>query len=779
MKRNGDNLRPSHKPFLFNSFAGKLTFFIFLLMIMLFSVKMVFDFRYSSRRVLEMENKEFVNRLSGSLLVIRDSINNTELALAATLDKVYNNFNDDSHFPKATESLLEISGNTYGSAIALKHGSKGGNYMIYSYKTEDNEIRTSILPEYDYRSWDWYSDVEESLKPVWGDPYFDKSLSDKYLCTYSYPLFHSDGSFAGVFTADITLNDYERLLENLRPYEDRLCYTELIGKNGSYIASPRIPKDTIVDIRDYGKYTPEALDFIFSNDNGSQVSTVDGEECLIVHTLVDDSIGWRMIMACPMGVIMADMMIILILSFLGNLLFLMLLLIVIYVVVHNVLKPITTLSDSAQRIAGDLDTPVPTMKGVREIKRMRDSMESMRQSLRSYIEEVRQMTTESERIENELHIAREIQNSMLPPSHPTFNGHEGFRLRAYIRPAREVGGDLYDYILRDDKLFFLIGDSSGKGVPASMFMASTSYLYRALAMDNDSARDIVVKLNNALCRDNATNMFETMISGVLDLTEGTLELCNAGHTPPLSICSDKESYLSLSPNIPVGVMEDFSYTSNRFRIFDGDTVIFYTDGVTEAEDAEGKLFGKERLLATARSSEGDIIDDIVGAIGGFTDGVEQSDDITILALSLDKCLVHKELTLSNSIGEIDRIREAVESVSEECGIGKIGQKMMLAVEEAAANIISYGWPEGEQATFSFSLKVFRNHAEVVFKDRGKAFNPLEAPAPDTGEPLEDRQIGGLGIMLMRKLSDDAIYRRRCDGTNILSLKFINHGNNNQ
>lgn len=780
MGHNVNRLRTATKPLPFDSFAGKLTFFIFLLMILLFSFKIALDYRYSSRKVLEVENREFVNRLSRSLLIIRDSINNTELALSATLDKVYNNFEDVSHFPKATESLLSLSGNTYGSAIALESTANGGNYMVYSSKTDLGDIKTIVIPEYDYKSWDWYSDIERSLKPVWGDPYYDKSLSDRYLCTYSYPLFKADGSFAGVFTADITLEDYEKLLESLRPYDDDLCQTELIGKNGSYIASPTIPKDTIVDIRTCDKYTPEALDYIFSNENGSQVSSVDGEECLVVHTLVDESIGWRLIMVCPMDVIMADMKRVLILTGLSNLLFLLLLLTLVYVVVHNVLKPITTLSDSVQRIAEDLDTPVPDMKGVTEINRLRDSMESMRKSLCNYIDEVRQMTKENERIENELNIAREIQNAMLPPAHPAFDAHEEFSLSAYIRPAREVGGDLYDYILRDGKLFFLIGDSSGKGVPASMFMASTSYLYRAFAMYNDSASDIVSKLNNALCRNNATNMFETMIAGVLDLEEGTLELCNAGHTPPLSVCSALNDYVKLESNIPVGALEDFSYKSNFFKISEGDSLIFYTDGVTEAENAAGELFGKKRLLETVRSVPGDMIEGIVGAIGEFTDGVEQSDDITIMAISLDKCLVQKNLTLSNKIEELDRIRECIESASEECGFGKSGQKMMLAVEEAATNIISYSFPEGENGSFSFSLKVFHNSAVAVLKDRGKAFNPLEAPLPDIDGPLQDRPVGGLGVMLMRKLSDRATYRRSCDGTNILTLKFnIEHGNNNK
>ena len=775
MVKNKNRVIGKVRSSLFGSFAGKLTFFIFLLMIALFSVKSTFDYRYGSKKVLEMENREFVNRLSRSLLVMRDSINNTELALAATLDKVYNNFDDDSHFPQATESLLSLSGNTYGSAIALEHGKHGGNYMIYSSKTDEGEIETLTIHSYDYRNWDWYYDVRQTLKPIWGDPYYDKSLSDRYLCTYSYPLLNSDGEFAGVFTADITLDDYEKLLESLRPYDNDLCYIELIGKNGSYIASPTVPNDTIIDIRSCGNYTQEALGYILSTHDGTQISEVNGKECLIVHTLVDESIGWRLIMVCPMDVIMADMKKVMILTWVSNIIFLLLLLIVIYIVVHNVLKPITTLSELAQKIAKDLNRPVPAMKGVTEIKRLRNSMESMRKSLCGYIDEVRQMTTENERIENELKIAREIQTSMLPDAHPSFENHEEFTLGAYIRPAKEVGGDFYDYILRDHKLFFLIGDASGKGVPASMFMAVTCYLYRTLAMEYDSASEIMGKLNNVLCHNNSTNMFETIIVGILDLCEGALEICNAGHTPPLAICSSQMDYIKLHSNIPVGAIEGFEYVSDRFLATEGDTLLFYTDGVTEAENAEGKQYGKERLKQTVSDKSGrDIdgfLDGIVQSISGFTKGVEQSDDITVLAIRYEECRYSNELSLKNRMEEMEKITAEIEEITEKFSLGKTGSRIMLAVEEAAVNIINYAWPEGTEGCFTFTVKIFQNSLTVILKDSGKMFDPMGMRFPDTNAALEERKIGGLGVMLLRKLSDSVSYHRSCDGKNILTMKF--------
>ena len=338
-----------------------------------------------------------------------------------------------------------------------------------------------------------------------------------------------------------------------------------------------------------------------------------------------------------------------------------------------------------------------------------------------------------------------------------------------------MGGDFYDYILRDHKLFFLIGDASGKGVPASMFMAVTCYLYRTLAMEYDSASEIMGKLNNVLCHNNSTNMFETIIVGILDLCEGALEICNAGHTPPLAICSSQMDYIKLHSNIPVGAIEGFEYVSDRFLAKEGDTLLFYTDGVTEAENAEGKQYGKERLKQTVSDKSGrDIdgfLDGIVQSISGFTKGVEQSDYITVLAIRYEECRYSNELSLKNRMEEMEKITAEIEEITEKFSLGKTGSRIMLAVEEAAVNIINYAWPEGTEGCFTFTVKIFQNSLTVILKDSGKMFDPMGMRFPDTNAALEERKIGGLGVMLLRKLSDSVSYHRSCDGKNILTMKF--------
>ena len=234
-------------------------------------------------------------------------------------------------------------------------------------------------------------------------------------------------------------------------------------------------------------------------------------------------------------------------------------------------------------------------------------------------------------------------------------------------------------------------------------------------------------------------------------------------------------YIKLHSNVPVGAIEGFEYVSDRFFAKEGDTLLFYTDGVTEAENAEGKQYGKECLKQTVSDESGrDIdgfLDGIVQSISGFTKGVKQSDDITVLAIRYEECRYSNELSLKNRMEEMEKITAEIEKITEQFSLGKTGSRIMLAVEEAAVNIINYAWPEGTEGYFTFTVKIFQNSLTVILKDSGKMFDPTGMRLPDTDASLEERKIGGLGVMLLRKLSDSVSYHRSCDGRNILTMKF--------
>ena len=255
-----------------------------------------------------------------------------------------------------------------------------------------------------------------------------------------------------------------------------------------------------------------------------------------------------------------------------------------------------------------------------------------RRRVRKMLEKARK---ERERMESELRVAHDIQMSMVPGQMPEYPGLD---LYAMMQPAREVGGDLYDYFILDGKLFFSIGDVSGKGIPAAMVMTVSVNLFRTFAREGFSPAYVATRLNEALSRDNDSGMFCTMFLGILDLTTGTLDYCNAGHTPPLM---DGE-YLEMETNAPLGLWPDLEFVSERIDDVRGHTLFFYTDGITEAEDVAQIQYGEERLqqllCPVSEESSWQTADRIVADVTRHVDGAEASDDITLMVIKLKSVL---------------------------------------------------------------------------------------------------------------------------------------------
>lgn len=243
------------------------------------------------------------------------------------------------------------------------------------------------------------------------------------------------------------------------------------------------------------------------------------------------------------------------------------------------------------------------------------------------------------RIESELRLARDIQLSLVPKTFPPFPEVKEFDVYAILEPAKEVGGDLYDFFFLDDEHFcFVIGDVSGKGVPAALFMSGTRTLLKAHAEHSRDPAQLLAKVNNDLCRGNDTSMFVTLFCGILHVPSGHVIYANAGHNPPCLRQSDGSiSWLPAIKGIALGVMEDMTFQLGQFQLQAGDTLITYTDGVTEAMDESEAWFGNDLLvkavMTSADAAPKAIIDNIRQAVGEFVGLAEQSDDITMLVLS--------------------------------------------------------------------------------------------------------------------------------------------------
>ena len=382
-----------------------------------------------------------------------------------------------------------------------------------------------------------------------------------------------------------------------------------------------------------------------------------------------------------------------------------------------------------------------------------------------------------ELIEGELRVARDIQMSIIPKIFPPFPERPEFDVFAVLEPAKEVGGDLYDFfLLDDDHLCFTVGDVSGKGVPASLYMAVTKTLIKAKADIKLSPDEILYQVNNELCEDNDSGMFVTEFLGILTISTGELVFSNGGHNNPyLRRRNGEVAPLPKAPGVALGVMEDFEYFCASVQLEAGDSLVLYTDGVTEAMNPAGDLLREERLENILRELNGKTAQEDVGHILNstrqFMNGADQADDITILIIKYfgQKLLAYR---LKNELAEIEALALAVESFAAANNLPEqVVFQVNLCLDELLTNTISYGFPQGGEHEITVEIVLQGGALVITTHDGGLAFNPLERAEADTSQSIEERPIGGLGIHLVRKMMDEIEYRRE-SGQNVLVMKKL-------
>ena len=450
--------------------------------------------------------------------------------------------------------------------------------------------------------------------------------------------------------------------------------------------------------------------------------------------------------------------------------------------IYQMVKPLKDFTDSVVSIAeGNLDTPLPDIHSEDELKQLRDSFEYMQHSLKQHITDLQATTASKERLQSELKIAHDIQMGMIPT---TFPQRQDLDLFASMTPAKEVGGDLYDFIIEGDELFFIIGDVAGKGVPASLYMAVTRTLFRNLAGNYQSAANIVREMNHAIASTNDSYVFVTVFVGVLDMKTHYLTYCNAAHNAPVMITTEGEcSLLEVETNLPIGIEDRYNYNEQQVDFPPGSALLLYTDGLTEAmyfsNDGSRKLFGEQRVLhdveKNSKASAIEVIDFLKQHVSVFADGTEQSDDLTMLFLRHGTAQEpgvdpSRRLIMKNEMSEVGRLRAFFFSVCREHGIDDENAKTLnLALEEWVANVINYAYPKGMRGHVEVTADVSDDVLTFVIKDHGAAFDPTQHEEVDIDAELDERAIGGLGIHLIRTIMDTVEYQRTSDGYNRLVL----------
>jgi sigma-B regulation protein RsbU (phosphoserine phosphatase) len=387
---------------------------------------------------------------------------------------------------------------------------------------------------------------------------------------------------------------------------------------------------------------------------------------------------------------------------------------------------------------------------------------------------------EKKRISGELRIARDIQKQMLPESFPPFPERHDIDIFGSLEPAKEVGGDLFDFFIRDEKLFFSIGDVAGKGVPAALVMAVTRSMFRSASMTHTSPKLIVESINRSVCQSNDSFMFVTLFMGVLDLATGRLSYTNAGHEPPVLVGGAHTRFLTVDNNIPLGLDSDWSYSEQKSLIDKDSTLFLYTDGYTEAETVGHDQFGRERMcqealtLSKQRLDSRTFVKTIRQAERRFVDGIPQGDDISLLAIKYRGSQNHKAyrrgIALVNDIQEVPALAIFIGSVCEDMRFDEVTTAgVNLAIEEAVVNVMNYAYPAGIRSNILLEVVAEGDEVTFILRDNGVPFDPTTAPEVDVSLPAEERSVGGLGIHLMRHYMD-AISYERVDNQNVLTMK---------
>ncbi len=653
----------------FRSLSARLTFWV-MLTVMIVTVIIALIVSYISSSAVLMGTKENVqSRMEIANQHINSVLVGVEVAVANTIPEVENSLSNPDKMYGVVRRLLELNPNIIGSTVAFEpnyYPSKGTQFSPYAYRDIDSTVLTKQLGsnDYEYHYMDWYLIPKLLKRNYWSEPYYDKGGGEQMMTTYSRPLFDASGNIYAIITADVSLEwltelvtesdlDFNQRVLNIKDQERDAqwailegdsaffyhhAYTYIIGKGGAYITHPlrdRILNESYFILADV---TADTIDNrigyeMIDGKTGMEAVDRDGTKFYINYAPIERT-GWSMATVIPAKLIFSRSMI-----FGGIVVAVMLIgLAILFFICHHILirvtKPLTLFAKSADEVAqGNLNASLPQILSHDEMKRLHDSFAMMQTSLKEQMEELKQVNETKGRIEGELNAAKDIQMSMLPKLFPAYPDRDDIDIYGQLTSAKEVGGDLFDFFIRDDKLFFCIGDVSGKGIPASLVMAMTRSLFRNIANHESRPEKIVSLINEAMSDGNDSNMFVTFFLGVLDLQTGQLHYCNAGHDWPYLV-GNGITELKSDPNLPVGTFSDTVYCLEEYQMPEGTILFMYTDGLTEAQDSQRNLFGDQRIvdvLQTGGSCK-EIIAKMTEAVHKFVGDAEQSDDLTMLAI---------------------------------------------------------------------------------------------------------------------------------------------------
>lgn len=544
-------------------------------------------------------------------------------------------------------SVVDNNPDIYGSTVAYEpyaFSSDYSRFAPYFYKLASGMAFTFI--PYDYFGSDWYQIPKELRNPAWSEPYYDEGAGEIVMTTYSVPFYRDvDGEreFMGVVTADVSLFWLQEIVDSIKIAESG--YAFLITKNGTFVSHPDsdiIMNETIFSIaeRESDGFMRELGRKMIHGGSGFVPfrAIVTGKKCWMAYAPLSSS-GWSLAVLFPQDELMEGIFRLnktVLLLGTGGLAVVLLLIILIS---ESITRPLRTLSKVTEEIGfGNLEVELPKMKSEDEVGKLCHSFDYMKISLKNHIQQLKETTAAKERIESELQIARNIQMGILHKIFPPFPHRKEFDIYATLDPAKEVGGDLYDFFFVDEhRLCFAVGDVAGKGVPAALFMAIVMTLIRTTATSVSTADAILNGINRSLSSNNPSLMFVTVFLGILNIQTGEVEYGNGGHNPPYVI-SPKAGLrqIATTGDMALGVVEDFSYHPKKIVLEKDDSIFLYTDGVTEAMNEQQEMFTEERMVQELKAMRDEqherVLEGMLEILKNYSRNVEQADDITMMMI---------------------------------------------------------------------------------------------------------------------------------------------------
>lgn len=551
------------------------------------------------------------------------------------------------------QEMVKSNPYIYGSCIAYEpfaFSLEKKNFAPFVHR-DGKDLKTVYLDRngYDYRLWDWYQVPQVLEQSLWSEPYFDEGGGNIIMTSYSVPFYHEAASgkkLAGVLTVDISLHWLQQQVKDLRVYERGYAY--LVSRNGTIITHPNphlIMNESIFSIaeefhlpmlRKTGRKMVQG-DSGFFKTNSFHL----GIDSYIYYAPIPSS-KWALGLIIPEKEMLADLHEITKISIGFSIVLFLLLFWIVAFFSKKITRPLTRLAFITEEIgSGNFDMAIPITHSKDEIGQLSLSFIHMQEALKEYTQTLKETTAAKEKFESELRIAHEIQMSIIPNIFPPFPERTEFDLFAILHPARQVGGDLYDFFFIDDHhLCFAIGDVSGKGVPASLFMAVTRTMLRAKASIDLEVHQIVDAINKDLCKDNDMCLFVTFFIGIIDLRTGKIKYCNAGHNPTYIYQGDQLSALEEVHGFPLGVESDQEYGSNTLTLKENEFIFLYTDGISEAMNPAFEEFGNQRLEDSLKRNASKepltMVQQVEKEVKSFAGEAEQSDDITMLCLKFNR-----------------------------------------------------------------------------------------------------------------------------------------------